>query len=111
MITLTDAAKAHIQMMLKSKPENAVFRLSIKKTGCSGYQYVPEIVETKNETDIVVSVADFTVCIDEKSAALMKGTQIDYVKKSLGVSQLEFKNPNAESLCGCGESFNLKEAQ
>ena len=47
MITLTQAAIAHIQSILKNKGKNAAFRLSVKKTGCSGYQYVPEITEIK----------------------------------------------------------------
>lgn len=109
MITLTEAAIKHIQNMLKNKPENAALRLSIKKTGCSGYKYVPEIVTEKKESDIAISIADFFVYLDEQSSSLIQNTVVDYVKKSLGVSQLEFKNANAENVCGCGESFNLKK--
>jgi iron-sulfur cluster assembly accessory protein len=107
-ISLTDAAKAHIQNMLKTKDKNAAFRLSVKKTGCSGYMYVPEIVSQKKGTDIEIHESDILIYIDEAAVPFIKGTVIDYVKKSLGVSQLEFQNPNADSLCGCGESFNLK---
>src|SRR3989338_10551100 len=103
-ITLTPVAKAHIQKMLENKGENAVFRLSIKQTGCSGYMYVPEIVLQKKETDIEIRDIDLLIYIDHDAVPLIKGTEIDYVKKSLGVSQLEFHNPNAEGLCGCGES-------
>ena len=108
MITLTESAVAHIQTMLKNKGENAAFRLSVKKTGCSGYRDVPEIVTAKKEFDIEVHESNLTIFIDKDTAPLMQGTVIDYVKKSLGVSQLEYRNPNAESLCGCGESFNLR---
>jgi iron-sulfur cluster assembly accessory protein len=96
--------------MLKNKGENAAFRLSVKKTGCSGYMYVPEMVNAKKESDIEVSQSNFMIYIDKEAAPLIEGTVVDYVKKSLGVSQLEFRNPNAESLCGCGESFNLKSS-
>ena len=109
MITLTESAVAHIQTMLKNKGENAAFRLAVKKTGCSGYMYVPEIVTTKNESDIEVRQSDVMIYIDKDAAPLIQGTLVDYVKKSLGVSQLEFQNPNAESLCGCGESFKLSD--
>lgn len=108
MITFTDSAKQHIQNMLKNKGENAAFHLSVKKTGCSGYMYVPSIVNEKKESDIEIAQPGFFVYLDSAILSLIKGTEIDYVKKSLGVSQLEFKNPNADSLCGCGESFNLK---
>lgn len=107
MITLTEAAKAHIQKMLENKGENAALRLSIKKTGCSGYRYVPEIVTTQKESDIALSEFNLPIYIDETSLPLIKNTVIDYVKKSVGVSQLEFKNPNASGVCGCGESFNV----
>lgn len=109
MITLTEAALNHIQKMLINRGSNAAFRLSVKKTGCSGYMYVPEIVIEKKETDVEMHDGDVLIYIDHDAAPLIKGTVVDYVKKSLGVSQLEFQNPNAESLCGCGESFNLKE--
>lgn len=109
MITLTQSAKTHIQSMLKSQTD--AFRLSIKQTGCSGYMYVPEIVEhKKKETDIKIQFDNLLIYIDADAAPILQGTEIDYVKKSLGVYQLEYHNPNADSLCGCGESFNLKKA-
>jgi len=108
-ITLTESAKQHIQKMLENKPENSAFRLSIKKTGCSGYMYMPEIVSEKKESDVVVDANTFLIFIDESAVPFIKGTEIDYVKKGLGVYQLEFHNPNAEGLCGCGESFQIKD--
>ena len=108
MITLTSAAKDHIQKMLEKKGQNAAFRLSVKQTGCSGYMYVPEVVFEKMNSDVVDDKNGFLIYIDEKSVPLLQGTEIDYVKKGLGVYQLEFHNPNADSLCGCGESFNLR---
>ena len=108
MITITDAAKNHLQKMLEKKGVCAAFRLSVKKTGCSGYQYVPEIVLQKNPSDIEITEKTFLFYLDADSVSIIKGTAIDYVQKSLGISQLVFDNPNADSLCGCGESFNLK---
>ncbi|OGT44559.1 MAG: hypothetical protein A3E82_01550 [Gammaproteobacteria bacterium RIFCSPHIGHO2_12_FULL_38_11] len=107
MIILTAAAKEHIKTMLKNN--NSAFRLSVKQTGCSGYMYIPEMVESKKkETDIEIQTPDLLIYIDAASAEILKGTEIDYVKKGLGVYQLEYHNPQADSLCGCGESFNLK---
>ncbi|HLB57143.1 MAG TPA: iron-sulfur cluster assembly accessory protein [Coxiellaceae bacterium] len=108
MITLTAEAKLHIKKMLENKPRNAAFHLSIKKTGCSGYMYVPEIILEKKETDIEVRESDLLIYIDRNAMELIKGTQIDYVKKGLGSSQLVFNNPNAEGVCGCGESFQIR---
>lgn len=108
-ITLTPAAKAHIQKMLENKGKSAAFHLSVKQTGCSGYMYVPEIVSQKKETDAEIHDDDLLIYIDHDAVPLIKGTQIDYVKKSLGVYQLVFHNPNAEGLCGCGESFQISK--
>ncbi len=108
MISFTEPAKKHIQKMLINRGENPAFRISVKKTGCSGYMYVPEIVNTKKETDIEIREPDLLIYIDRDSLPMLDGTVVDYVQKNLGLSQLIFNNPNAESLCGCGESFNLK---
>ena len=107
-IHVTDAAIQHIQKLLKDKPKTTGFRLSVKKTGCSGYMYVTEVVNCKHEHDITMLVLDCNIYIDHACAPLILGTTMDYVKKGLG-SQLVFNNPNAEGACGCGESFNLKE--
>lgn len=109
MITLTEQAKQHINNILKNKGKNTAFHLSVKKTGCSGYMYIPSIVNEKKETDVEIHESDLLIYIDHDAIELIKGTQIDYVKKSLGSSQLVFNNPNAEGICGCGESFQIKK--
>ena len=109
-IKLTEAAYMHIQSLIKKKTTLSLFRLSVKKTGCSGYMYQPEIVENPEESDIVMQVlVELTVAIDINSLYIIKGTVVDYVEKQLGQYQLQFNNPNAIRVCGCGESFHLKE--
>lgn len=109
-ISLTDAAVEHIQSIVKQKAGGIGFRLSIKQTGCSGYMYVPDVVEEANPDDIELQTAQgLRVFLDPQCVDLIKGTEIDFVSKELGMKQLQFNNPNAQSLCGCGESFNLKE--
>src|SRR3990167_5525512 len=108
MITFTETAINHIKKMLINRGENPAFRLSVKKTGCSGYMYVPEIVNAKKESDVDMSVPDVLVYIDKASLPMLEGTVVDFVVKNLGMSHLVFNNPNADSMCGCGESFNLK---
>lgn len=109
LLTFTDAAVKHIQLMLKNKGDGAALRLSVKETGCSGYMYVPEVVFEKKDTDVVVSAPNFFVYVDANAVSIIQGSELDYVKKNLGFEQLIFHNPNAEGLCGCGESFKLKK--
>ncbi|MCH9643723.1 MAG: iron-sulfur cluster assembly accessory protein [Gammaproteobacteria bacterium] len=109
MMTLTDAAIAHIKRVISERGAGIGFRISVKETGCSGYMYVPEIVDQVPENDLQVQAADdLIVFIDPTCKKILEGTVLDYVKKDLGMEQLQFNNPNAEGLCGCGESFKLK---
>lgn len=108
-LTFTKTALEHIQTMLKNKGERAALRLSVKETGCSGYMYVPEIVFEKSETDVTVETPLFHVYVDQAAVKILEGTEVDYIKKDLGFTQMVFHNPNAEGLCGCGESFKLKK--
>ena len=98
-ISLTEAAAAHIKNMLEKKPGSVGFRLSIKKTGCSGYSYVPTIIDKINEHDISFIESGITLFVDP-----------DYVAEGIGLKQkrLVFINPNEKARCGCGESFTIE---
>lgn len=111
-ITMTEAAECHIQSML-SKNEKAVgFRLSVKKTGCSGYAYLPEIITEKKETDLhMVTPHQVNVYIDPNALPFIRGMVMDYVAdETMGLKQkrLIFINPNEKNRCGCGESFTIE---
>ena len=45
-----------------------------------------------------------TMFIDPKRAVYLRGVQIDYVN-GLNESGFKITNPNAQSTCGCGQSF------
>lgn len=108
-ITITDKAATHIAKIITQTPDAKHFRLSIKRTGCTGWMYKPEVVIEPNTEDVeVVCGTNFKVFLDPACVELIKGTQLDVVEKELGLRQLVFNNPNVESLCGCGESFNVK---
>lgn len=110
-ITVTDAAADYIQKML-NKNSGIGFRLSVKKTGCSGYSYVPTIVEKENAADISCKIQNgVTLFIDAAWLSLLKEVHIDYIeehKSGLKQRRLVFTNPKESSRCGCGESFHVK---
>lgn len=109
-ISLTDAAAAHIAAILKRHKGSAGFRLSVKKTGCSGYMYSPEVVSEEGEDDIRVDTPQgIVVFVDYEWLPTLSGTEIDLVEGDLGQKKLIYKNPNVDDECGCGESFNIKE--
>jgi iron-sulfur cluster assembly protein len=111
-ITLTDAAVSHIKTMLNKTSNSVGFRLSIKKTGCSGYAYVPAIIEQVIPTDLYfVAQEGLPVYIDPACESFIKNLIIDYIAdNSLGLKQkrLVFINPNEKNRCGCGESFTIE---
>lgn len=108
-ITLTPAAVAHVEKVMQDYVDPIGFRLSMRKYGCNGYGYVPEVIETLSDDDIELSLGlSVRIFIDAKYAKWLDGTRVDYVEKSLGHRQLIFYNPNAEGECGCGESINIK---
>jgi iron-sulfur cluster assembly accessory protein len=110
-IVLTDAASIYIKKMLEKK-QGAGFRLSIKKTGCSGYSYMPEVIETVNTNDVVIETANgVMVYMDTTWLHLLLGLNIDYIeeeKSGLKQKRLVFTNPKESSRCGCGESFHVE---
>ena len=108
-LQFTDAAAEHIQAILARNPEKKALRFVVKRTGCSGLMYVPELIDAPAETDVpITNEARITVYLKANAVPAVQGTVVDYVDHSLGQKQLHFDNPNADSLCGCGESFNLK---
>lgn len=111
-ITLTDAAVTHIKSILNKQEDGIGFRLSIKKTGCSGYAYVPDIINKINDKDIHFTQDNLEVYVDSASENFIKGVIVDYVvdTDSLGLKQkrLIFINPNEKNRCGCGESFTIE---
>ena len=110
-ITVTEAASLYIKKMLMQK-HGIGFRLSIKKTGCSGYAYSPSIVDTINPLDMTFEAeGELKICVDAKWSALLNGLKIDYIeeeKSGLKQKRLVFTNPNESTRCGCGESFHIE---
>src|SRR3990167_2853701 len=103
-LTLTPAAMAHVREMIQKRGKGLGLRITMKKYGCNGFGYVPEIVDAVKHSDIeIIAITPLRVFIDAAFATELNGTVVDYAVKGLGQSQLLFRNPNAEGECGCGE--------
>ena len=107
-INLTDSAAEHVQKVLAKNADGIGLRISVKTTGCSGYQYVIDTATEMNEQDTEIETNGIKIIIDEQSLRYMSGTELDFVREGLN-SGFKFNNPNVEDSCGCGESFSLKE--
>jgi iron-sulfur cluster insertion protein len=107
MITLTDAAVAHIKLLLEREDAaNLKLRLFVTGGGCSGFKYSFTFDEIINEDDIVTTKDDISLLVDAISFQYLDDATIDY-EETLQSSQFVIKNPNSTKNCGCGKSFSV----
>lgn len=105
-VSLTKNAAKHVNKYLEDRGSGVGIRLAIKTTGCSGLMYVLEPVDEPQLEDIQFTSQGIDVYVDPKSMVYIDGTEMDYVKQGLNEG-FEFKNPNVQGECGCGESFTV----
>ncbi len=105
-ITLTEPAAERVRSFLENRGKGVGLRLGVKTMGCSGMGYVLEFVDEINADDEVFEDHGVKVIVDKKSLVYIDGTELDYTKEGLNEG-FQFKNPNEEGQCGCGESFTV----
>jgi iron-sulfur cluster assembly accessory protein len=105
LIRITEQAARKLESLLeqKGKPEGAL-RLAVVGGGCSGLQYVMDLVDGPKERDILVPISNVRLVIDPKSALFVSGSMLDY-SEDLQKGGFKVTNPNAVAHCSCGESF------
>jgi iron-sulfur cluster assembly protein len=104
-ITITGSARIHFINMMKRAYQPAI-TLFLKPSGCNGYKYEYQFMTGMEDSLHYGLLPGFDLFIDKKSALLMDGITIDYVKDGLSY-KLVYDNPLAKGSCGCGESFNF----
>lgn len=113
-IQLSPSACEYIAKMV-AKDHGLGFRLSIKKTGCSGFTYAPQVVHEINPQDEIIQTENgVQIYIDRSWLHLLQNLQIDYLedaKSGLKQKRLAFTNPSEASRCGCGESFHVSNIE
>ncbi len=106
-ITLTENAAKQIQSQLMKRGKGFALRIGVKKVGCSGLAHTFDIADEVRAGDSTFEAHNARVVVDADSLAVLDGSRIDFVTE--GFKQMfKFDNPNVESACGCGESFNVK---
>lgn len=105
MITLTSRAARQVQAMHAAQGDaQKLLRVFIEDGGCSGFQYGMSFDRVKAD-DQVFETEGVKVLLDPTSLAYLSGTSIDF-DDGLQGKGFEIRNPNAQSTCGCGKSFN-----
>ena len=97
---ITASAKAKIKEFLDGTTDK-VFRISVSTGGCSGFKYLTEITDSRDD-DIIIYDSSVT---DPASNQILDKVIVDYAS-SISQSGFIFSNPDASSTCGCGMSFD-----
>jgi iron-sulfur cluster assembly protein len=106
MISLTDLAARKISQQLERRGKGLGIRIGVKTTGCSGYAYKLEYVDTPSTEDMSFVSQGIHVFVDPKSLVFVDGLVMDWKRNGLNEG-FDFVNPNEKDRCGCGESFRI----
>ena len=106
-LTLSPSAVERIRALMEraDKPVLGI-RVGVSNKGCSGHSYVVEYATDARPLEEVVEQDGARVYVDPLALMFIIGSKMDYVEGKIQ-SGFTFENPNAKSLCGCGESFSV----
>lgn len=93
-----------IKLLSKNKDKDAI-KLGFKIAGCNGYQYVLDLISSKDAK--IYNFSGINFVIDEEDKDKLNNIIIDYKREGLN-QLLTYDNPNVAYECGCGESVNFK---
>ena len=109
-ITLTENAAKQIQRQLAKRGKGIALRIGIKKVGCTGLAHTFDIADDIRPNDHSFEGFGSRVLVEAAAMEVLDGSRIDFVTEGLK-QMFKFDNPNVESECGCGESFNVKKTK
>ena len=118
-LVFSDEAARKVRELIEEEGNySLMLRVYITGGGCSGFQYGFSFEEKSNADDFIIEkeVANdegseggcsaVKLLVDPMSYQYLMGAEIDY-KEDINGSQFVIRNPNAQTTCGCGSSFNI----
>ena len=107
-MTLTEKAALQIKRQLKKRGKGIALRIGIKKVGCTGLAHTFDLVDEVGPNDHSFESHGARIVVNAESLEYLDGSRVDFATDGLKQS-FKFDNPNVDSQCGCGESFNVKK--
>lgn len=107
-ITLTAGAATQIRRQIDKRGSGIALRIGIKKVGCTGLAHTFEIADEIRPGEHSFESHGARLVVDADSLLVLDGSHIDFVTEGFA-QRFRFDNPNVDSECGCGESFNVKK--
>lgn len=105
-ISLSPSAARRILAIGAAEGRPLMLRVAVEGGGCSGFQYLFDLVEAGEADDLRVERDGAAALIDDVSVPFIKGSEIDFVDELAG-AEFRVRNPQAKSSCGCGVSFSI----
>ncbi len=103
-IRLTDTAVSKIKEMMADEADNTGLKISVQSGGCAGWTYEMAFQQEASGDEMEIEQDGVRLFVSKDNASKLQGTEVSYVT-SLQKSGFTFDNPNAQTSCGCGQSF------
>jgi iron-sulfur cluster assembly protein len=107
-IQLTESAARRVLQQLEARGRGLGLRVGIKASGCSGFAYVLDYADEAGPDEVAFEWHGAKVFAARDTLPMLDGLVVDFRREGLN-EVFKFDNPNAEALCGCGESFSVQK--
>ncbi len=102
LIEVTPQAAEKLQAVIEDQADDGtLLRVMVTPGHNGGFQYALGVEKEAGEDDLVIDTDTVQVLVDQESAPLIEGSQIDYVE-GLMRSGFVISNPNMAGGCGGG---------
>lgn len=106
-IEMSSRAAGKVRELIELEGNDSLkLRVFVTGGGCSGFSYGFTFDEQVEQDDAVFEERDVQLLVDSLSYQYLSGSRIDYLEDLQG-SRFVVENPNAETTCGCGNSFSV----
>ena len=100
---VTDRAFDRLAEIAALTGQAKALRVAVEGGGCSGFQYDIKLDEPADD-DLILEKNGQRVLVDQVSLPFLSNAVIDFSAELIG-ARFVIQNPNAQSSCGCGTSF------
>lgn len=105
-LIVSDRAQSRICTLMNAEGVGYFLRIAVESGGCNGFQYHFKIDNVKAPGDLDIHQNGAHIVVDTVSADFLNGCTLEFVEDMMG-QFFQLKNPNADSACGCGNSFSI----
>lgn len=108
LLTISNDAKQWLETQLKGQ-EYLGIMVRVNTKGCAGgeYEFKPVLADTDISACDKVEDNGITIYFPRTDLFKLIGSELILLEDKFN-TRLDFKNPNEDSRCGCGESVSFK---